>query len=122
MVYPEVLLVPESDGFMKGPYVGRTYRNGLRIGGVKLTLDASPQGRTAWLSQPYLTPPEGQPASFAGYPALTATTRRSRPSSRAYQNGWQILVHTNGDAAIDQLLRAVDRPRRRATRAGTDAR
>ena len=106
VVYPEALLVPESGGFMKGPYTGRTYRNGLRIGGVKLTLDASPQGRTAWLTQPYLKAPEGQPADFAGYPALR-DDQAIAAISRAFQNGWQILVHTNGDAAIDQLLRAV---------------
>jgi predicted amidohydrolase YtcJ len=106
VVYPEALLVPESGGFMNGPYVGRTYRNGLRIGGVKLTLDASPQGRTAWLTQPYLTAPDGQPADFAGYPALR-DDQAIAAISRAFQNGWQILVHTNGDAAIDQLLRAV---------------
>jgi len=62
--------------------------------------------RTAWLSQPYLTPPEGQPATFAGYPALR-DEQAIAAISRAYQNGWQILVHTNGDAAIDQLLLAV---------------
>jgi predicted amidohydrolase YtcJ len=105
VVYPEALLVPEG-GFMAGPYAGRTYRNRMRIGGVKLTLDASPQGRTAWLSQPYLTPPPGQPASFAGYPAMTEA-QAIEAVSRAYRNNWQILVHTNGDAAIDQLIRAV---------------
>ncbi len=59
---------------MNGPYVGRAYRNGLRIGGVKLTLGASPQGRTAWLSQPYLKPPEG------GAPIIASSRSwRSRP-------------------------------------------
>lgn len=106
VVYPEVLLVPESGGFMKGPYVSRSYRNGLRIGGVKLTLDASPQGRTAWLSQPYLTPPPGEPASFAGYPAMT-DEQAIAAVSRAYRENWQIITHTNGDAAIDQLIQAV---------------
>ena len=105
VVYPEVLLVGEG-GFMKGPYAGRQYRNGLRIGGVKLTLDASPQGRTAWLTQPYLRPPPGQPASFTGYPALS-DEQAVAAVSRAYRNGWQIITHTNGDAAIDQLLKAV---------------
>lgn len=33
VVYPEVLLVTE-DGFMVGPYSGRLYRNGMRIGGA----------------------------------------------------------------------------------------
>ena len=105
VVYPEVLLIGDG-GLMKGPYVGRAYRSGLRIGGVKLTLDASPQGRTAWLSQPYLTPPPGQPASFAGYPALS-DEQAIAAVSRAYRNSWQIITHTNGDAAIDQLIRAV---------------
>jgi predicted amidohydrolase YtcJ len=91
---------------MTGPYAGREYRNGLRIGGVKLTLDASPQGRTAWLTQPYLRPPPGQPPSFTGYPALS-DEQAIAAVSRAYRNGWQIITHTNGDAAIDQLLRAV---------------
>lgn len=112
VVYPEALLVPKDGGFMKGPYAGRTYRNGLRIGGVKLTLDASPQGRTAWLTQPYLKPPPGQPASFAGYPAMP-DEQAIAAVERAYRNGWQLLVHTNGDAAIDQMIRAVDAASRR---------
>ncbi len=106
VLYPEVLLVPASGGFMKGPFVSRSYRNHLRIGGVKLTLDASPQGRTAWLSQPYLTPPPDQPAGFAGYPAMT-DEQALAAVSRAYRENWQIITHTNGDAAIDQLIRVI---------------
>jgi predicted amidohydrolase YtcJ len=106
VVYPEVLLVSD-DGFMAGPYAGRAYRNGMRIGGVKLTLDASPQGRTAWLTQPYLKPPPGQPPSFAGYAAMP-DDQAIAAVERAYRNGWQILIHTNGDAAIDQMIKAVE--------------
>jgi hypothetical protein len=91
---------------MKGPYAGREYRDHLRIGGVKLTLDASPQGRTAWLSRPYLTPPPGQPSSYAGYPAMS-DEQAAAAVGTAYRNGWQILIHANGDAAIDQMLKAV---------------
>jgi predicted amidohydrolase YtcJ len=29
--------------------------------------------------------------------------------SLAYDNKWQILVHTNGDAAVDQLIRLVEK-------------
>jgi predicted amidohydrolase YtcJ len=105
VVYPEVLLVTD-DGFMAGPYAGRAYRNGMRIGGVKLTLDASPQGRTAWLTQPYYRPPPGQTAGFAGYPAMP-DAQAFAAVERAYRNGWQILIHANGDAAIDQMLKAV---------------
>jgi predicted amidohydrolase YtcJ len=111
VVYPEVLLTPDT-GFMTGPYAGRSYRNGMRIGGVKLTLDASPQGRTAWLTQPYLTPPPGQSAGFTGYPAMP-DDQAIAAVERAYRNGWQILIHTNGDAAIDQMIKAVESASRR---------
>jgi predicted amidohydrolase YtcJ len=107
VLYPEVLLVPESGGFMTGPYAGRDYRNGVRIGGVKLTLDASPQGRTAWLTRPYFQPPPGQSAAFLGYPAMS-DEQANAAVERAYRNGWQIIIHTNGDAAIDQMLGAVE--------------
>lgn len=106
VVYPEVLLTSDT-GFMTGPYAGRNYQNGMRIGGVKLTLDASPQGRTAWLTLPYLTPPPGQPDRFAGYPAMP-DDQAIAAVERAYRNGWQILIHTNGDAAIDQMIKAVE--------------
>jgi predicted amidohydrolase YtcJ len=106
VVYPEVLLVTE-EGFMAGPHSGRVYRNGMRIGGVKLTLDASPQGRTAWLTKPYLNPPPGQAESFSGYAAMP-DDQAIAAVERAYRNGWQILIHTNGDAAIDQMIKAVE--------------
>ena len=44
------------------------YVNRLKLGGVKLILDGSPQGKTAYLSKPYLVPPPGKPADFRGYP------------------------------------------------------
>ena len=31
------------------------YENRLKIGGVKITIDGSPQGRTAFFTTPYLT-------------------------------------------------------------------
>ena len=64
--YPDILTMGEGR-FMQGPYYSRSYRQHFRIGGVKLTLDGSPQGKTAWLTQPYVQPPAGQPRSYAGY-------------------------------------------------------
>jgi predicted amidohydrolase YtcJ len=66
-------------------------------------LDGSPQGKTAWFTQPYLQPPSGQADSYAGYPAFTKA-ETTKWITLAYQNDWQLLVHTNGDAAIDQFL------------------
>ncbi|MDH4109386.1 MAG: amidohydrolase [Gammaproteobacteria bacterium] len=96
-----------DSAFMSGPYAGRDYRNRFRIGGIKLTLDGSPQGKTAWLSQPYFVPPPGQDATYAGYPIIPDEALRGY-IGRAYDNGWQVLAHTNGDAAVEQLLDAVD--------------
>jgi predicted amidohydrolase YtcJ len=106
VAYPDLLMAGD-DPALKGPLHARTYRNGFRIGGVKLNLDGSPQGRTAWLSRPYFKPPPGQPASYAGYPTLKDEEAAAQVA-RAFRNGWQVLVHTNGDAAIDQFLNAVE--------------
>jgi predicted amidohydrolase YtcJ len=107
VAYPDLLMIGDG-AVLKGPLHARTYTNGFRIGGVKLSLDGSPQGKTAWLSQPYFEPPQGQAASYAGYPTLQDEEAAAQVL-RAFRNGWQVLVHTNGDAAIDQFLNAVER-------------
>ena len=84
----------------------RSYRNRYRVGGAKMTIDGSPQGKTAWLTQPYFVPPEGQGPDYAGYPAITKE-QAAAAIDQAFAKGWQILVHCNGDAAIDLLIAAV---------------
>ncbi len=86
---------------------GEEYRNRYRIGGLKVTLDGSPQGRTAWRTAPYLLPPEGQEMGYLGYPALPDDNLVISLLSEAYEKDWQVLTHTNGDAAIDQLIRTL---------------
>lgn len=103
--YPDILQMGEG-AFMRGPYYSRSYKNHLRIGGVKLTLDGSPQGKTAWLTEPYLVPPHGQKRGYKGYGVLSDAQANAQVA-KAIGNGWQILVHGNGDAAIDQFIRAV---------------
>ncbi|MFQ6327721.1 amidohydrolase [Nocardia sp. CWNU-33] len=85
---------------------GPQYKSRLRIGGLKLGLDGSPQGRTAWLTQPYLTPPEGKDPKYRGYPAMSDDTVLDAVGD-AYSKGWQILAHVNGDAALDQFITAL---------------
>jgi predicted amidohydrolase YtcJ len=85
--------------------VSRTYTNRVRLGGGKLCFDGSPQGRTAWLTQPYYQPPEGQPADYDGYPVYTDEQAIERMDS-AYQHQMQVINHANGDAAIDQFIMA----------------
>ena len=88
---------------LNGPLHSDTYVNNFRIGGVKLTFDGSPQGKTAWFTKPYLVAPLGQDDSYLGYPAFT-NEDALKWFSMAYENDWQMLTHTNGDAAIDQLI------------------
>ncbi|MFF3001981.1 amidohydrolase [Kitasatospora sp. NPDC057940] len=97
--------------------VSDEYVDGVRVAGVKLVLDGSPQGRTAWLTAPYLTPPAGKPEDYCGYPAEPDGAVVDKQVSTAVERGWQVLAHVNGDAAIDQFLRAVEAagPGRRPT-------
>lgn len=93
--------------FFRTPWYGKTYKNHYRIAGIKLTLDGSPQGRTAWRDIPYLIPPDGQPKSYSGYPAIPNDADVFKIFDTAFANNYQILVHTNGEAAVDQMLRGV---------------
>ena len=104
VAYPFVRDPAEIDGLPEP----QGYDGGLRIGGAKLVLDGSPQGKTAWLTQPYLSPPAGWPADYAGYPLLEDATVDALVDG-LFARGWQVLAHCNGDRSADQFLDAVDR-------------
>ncbi|MBM3855536.1 MAG: amidohydrolase family protein, partial [Verrucomicrobia bacterium] len=94
------------------PLISRTYKSRYRVAGMKITLDGSPQGRTAWRTTPYLLPPDGQETGYKGYPAIPDTKVVAALVDEAYQRGWPVHIHANGDAAIDQMIEAV-RPAQR---------
>jgi predicted amidohydrolase YtcJ len=85
----------------------KDYKNRYRLAGLKITLDGSPQGRTAWRSKEYLLPPDGQKPGYKGYPAIPDTKQVEAYLDEAYSKGWPVKVHANGDAAIDQLFEAL---------------
>ena len=103
VVYADVAGMTDHT-ILNGPLHSGEYVNRFRIGGVKLTFDGSPQGKTAWFTKPYLVVPSGQDASYSGYPAFT-DAEALKWYLMAYENNWQMLTHTNGDAAIDQLIK-----------------
>lgn len=103
VVYADVAGMTDHT-ILNGPLHSGEYVNRFRIGGVKLTFDGSPQGKTAWFTKPYLVAPSGQDASYSGYPAFT-DAEALKWYLMAYENNWQMLTHTNGDAAIDQLIK-----------------
>ncbi len=92
---------------MDSKWNSKTYNNHYRIAGLKLTLDGSPQGRTAWRTTPYLLPPDGASKDYLGYPALPKDEDVSAIYEKAFKNNWQILSHANGDAAMDQMIRTM---------------
>ena len=97
--------ITEIDSIFAGkpPVADKRYQKRLRIGGVKIVADGSPQGKTSWFSTPYLTGgPTGEKdwrgePSFS-QPELVAMVRK------VYEGGAPLFVHVNGDAAIDAFL------------------
>ena len=86
----------------------KTYQDHYRLGGIKLVLDGSPQGKTAWLTEPYHVIPSGNPDDYAGYGTMEAAEVDGLFSA-AFGRDIQVLAHANGDAAADQLLAGVER-------------
>ncbi|MCI8599925.1 MAG: amidohydrolase [Lachnospiraceae bacterium] len=79
------------------------YENHLKIGGYKIILDGSPQGRSAWMSEPYLEGEEG----YCGYPAFDDETLK-KYVLQAVEERKQLLAHCNGDAAAEQFLKTYE--------------
>ena len=89
----------EAGGFVSGFGDER-----LKLGAVKLVQDGSIQGYTGYLVEPYHVPFIGD-AIYRGYP------RRDREElvemvKSLHRAGYQIAIHGNGDAAIDDILYA----------------
>ena len=86
-----------------------TYTNGIRVAGVKFMLDGSPQGRTAWVTEPYNEGPPGAPADYRAYGAGNAAAGTYKPGAAALiERGVPYLAHANGDAAMDLHLDGVE--------------
>jgi len=86
--------------------VGKPSKGRVRIAGIKLTLDGSPQGRTAWLRKPVPVPPDGQDKDYRGYPSMEQETLNAKLKWVA-ENEWQLFAHANGDAAAQALIDGV---------------
>ena len=82
------------------------YAAGFRLGGVKLVADGSPQGRTAWLTEPYLQPRPGVPGGERGV-SVAGPEVLDHWLDEAWRSEVQVLVHANGDAALEAFLDAV---------------
>jgi len=84
-----------------------TWNGRLKLQGIKITQDGSPQGRTAHVTTPYLT---GGPGGEKDWRGETTQPRDTFVATvkKAHEAGLQVFVHANGDATIDQAIEAVE--------------
>ena len=97
---------------------GAPYENRFRVAGVKVIGDGSPQGKTAFWSEPLLTPGPAGEKDWRGEPNILPEDL-NKIVKLAYDNKVQILIHAGGDATIDMIL---DAHRGGRCAAGTGAR
>lgn len=86
-------------------FVWKTYKNGLKVQGTKIIADGSPQGKTAYFSQPYLTPVPDCEKDCRGLPTVSQD-ELNEMFVKAYARDNQLFIHNNGDAATDMLIKA----------------
>ena len=94
-------LIENLDTISFGAYQGR-----VKVGGIKLILDGSPQGKTAYLTQPYYKPPHNESKLYKGYPLIPQKDLSGLVKKYA-DLSIPIMAHANGDAAADMLIKAV---------------
>lgn len=83
----------------------QTYQNGFKVQGTKIIADGSPQGKTAYFTQPYLTPVPDCESDCRGLPSISQE-KMNEMFVKAYKNDNQLFIHNNGDAATDMILKA----------------
>jgi len=83
------------------------YNKGFKIGGAKITIDGSPQGKTAFFSTPYLTGGPGGEKNWKG--ELTFPQDMvNQMVKKVYDMKVPLTLHCNGDASIDAFLKAYE--------------
>ena len=106
VAFPDVL---EGREFIADNF-SQEYTNRTRVGGCKLTIDGSPQGFTALRDKPYYDPVGNYPEGYKGYAAITAKQLQGA-INYCFENGLQIIVHSNGEGASDMLIAAFEQAR-----------
>ncbi len=83
----------------------KTYQNGFKVQGTKIIADGSPQGKTAYFSQPYLTPVADCDSDCRGLPSVSQDYLNEM-FAKAYARDNQLFIHNNGDGATDMIIKA----------------
>lgn len=108
----DVVAYPDAAAFPKVkeqfPQAFGRYHHHIRIGGLKMFLDGSPQSRTAWMLAPYAGETE-----YRGYGTLSDDAVTANFLLAAGEHT-QILAHCNGDAAAQQYLDCLEQAEKQA--------
>lgn len=108
-----------GEDFLAGKVTKADYKTDkLDIGAIKIIADGSIQGYTGYLSEPYYVQPVGnghgadngdsEPTAdklSRGYPRV-AKQDLNEWVSKYHKAGYQMAIHGNGDAAIDDIIDA----------------
>jgi predicted amidohydrolase YtcJ len=85
----------------------RRYRDGLRVGGLKIVLDGGSPGRSAYLLQPYHLQRAGE-QDYRGYPHFEDTSALNALVAASYGFEVPVYIHALGDAAVEQAIAAIE--------------
>ncbi|WP_439274079.1 amidohydrolase [Psychrobacter sp. 1U2] len=86
-------------------FVWKAYQNGFKVQGTKIIADGSPQGKTAYFTQPYLTPVADCESDCRGLPSISQN-EMNEMFAKAYAQDNQLFIHNNGDSATDMIIKA----------------
>jgi len=84
------------------------YVDRFKVGGIKMVLDGSPQGKTAYFREPYLVPPMGQGPHYHGYP-IPPQEVVDATFLKFADLGIPVFAHANGDASADMFTSALEK-------------
>ena len=110
-IFLDLIALPaftEMDNWFNNPkYKFGEYNNHFKIQACKITLDGSPQGKTALVSKPYLTGgPTGEKDWYGN--ASINQAQLDAITQKMFDNNIPLHIHTNGDGAIDMMIKTVE--------------
>ena len=106
----DILALPaftEMDQWFNNPkYPFGVYNNKLKLQACKITLDGSPQGKTALVSHPYHG---GGPSGQKDWKGESSITQEQLDglTKKLFDAKIPMHIHTNGDGAIDMMIKTV---------------
>lgn len=89
----------------------------VNIGAIKIIADGSIQGYTGYLQQPYFVPFHGD-ENYRGYPRVVRQ-ELFKWVEQYHSKGFQLAIHGNGDASIEDIIDAIDAAMRKYPRDDT---